>query len=73
MLLEYAAILQEIGREISEHVLNSNVAGFGIVEGVVDGGDEVEDKLTKRRSSTRVRYILTVKVNEQGKKKHDYF
>ena len=40
---------------------------FGILEGVVDGGDEVEDKLTKRRSSSRVRYILTVQVDGQGK------
>ncbi|EIW81859.1 hypothetical protein CONPUDRAFT_164601 [Coniophora puteana RWD-64-598 SS2] len=32
---------------------------FGIVEGVVDGGDEVEDKMTKRRSSSKVRYWLT--------------
>ncbi|THH32153.1 hypothetical protein EUX98_g2026 [Antrodiella citrinella] len=36
---------------------------FGILDGVVDGGDEVEDKLAKRRSSTRVRYGLAVDVN----------
>ncbi|KAH8106333.1 hypothetical protein BXZ70DRAFT_433344 [Cristinia sonorae] len=36
---------------------------FGIIDGVVDGGDEVEDKLAKRRSSTRVRYGLNVSVN----------
>ena len=33
---------------------------------VVDGGDEVEDKLTKRRSSSRVRYSLTVDVGGKG-------
>ncbi|KAJ6475248.1 hypothetical protein C8R47DRAFT_1323907 [Mycena vitilis] len=33
---------------------------FGIEEGVVDGGDEVEDKLSKRRSAVRVRYGLAV-------------
>ncbi|WWC73524.1 uncharacterized protein I206_107496 [Kwoniella pini CBS 10737] len=33
---------------------------FGIQEGVVDGGDEVEDKVGKRRSVTRVRYNLAV-------------
>lgn len=49
-------------------VIELGLDRFGILEGVVDGGDEVEDKLTKRRSSTRVRYILTVKVNDQGKK-----
>ncbi|WVW86747.1 hypothetical protein I302_108801 [Kwoniella bestiolae CBS 10118] len=36
---------------------------FGIQEGVVDGGDDVEDKIGKRRSVTRVRYNLAVIVN----------
>jgi hypothetical protein len=40
---------------------------FGIAEGVVDGGDEVEDKNTKRRSSSRVRYALNVLVEVDGK------
>ena len=48
-------------------VIELGLERFGILEGVVDGGDEVEDKLTKRRSSTRVRYILTVQVDGQGK------
>lgn len=39
---------------------------FGIIDGVVDGGDEVEDKLAKRRSSTRVRYGLAVDTNGRG-------
>ncbi|OAX41105.1 hypothetical protein K503DRAFT_538833 [Rhizopogon vinicolor AM-OR11-026] len=38
---------------------------FGILEGVVDGGDEVEDKMTKRRSTTKVRYGLTADVGGQ--------
>ncbi|KAI0301902.1 hypothetical protein B0F90DRAFT_1716269 [Multifurca ochricompacta] len=38
---------------------------FGIPDGVVDGGDEVEDKNTKRRSSSRVRYVLNVQVDDK--------
>ncbi|EMD31770.1 hypothetical protein CERSUDRAFT_119352 [Gelatoporia subvermispora B] len=48
-------------------VIELGLERFGILEGVVDGGDEVEDKLTKRRSSSRVRYVLTVEIN--GKEK----
>ena len=48
-------------------VIELGLERFGILEGVVDGGDEVEDKLTKRRSTSRVRYILTVQVDGQGK------
>ncbi|KAI0072936.1 hypothetical protein K474DRAFT_1723987 [Panus rudis PR-1116 ss-1] len=44
-------------------VIENGLERFGILDGVVDGGDEVEDKLTKRRSSTRVRYTLAVDVN----------
>ncbi|KZT67056.1 hypothetical protein DAEQUDRAFT_729658 [Daedalea quercina L-15889] len=43
-------------------VIELGLERFGILEGVVDGGDEIEDKLTKRRSSSRVRYGLTVDV-----------
>ncbi|THG98613.1 hypothetical protein EW026_g3614 [Hermanssonia centrifuga] len=39
-------------------VIELGLERFGIIDGVVDGGDEVEDKMTKRRSSTRVRYGL---------------
>ena len=39
---------------------------FGIEDGVVDGGDEVEDKTTKRRSVSRVRYGLMVSIDGQG-------
>lgn len=38
---------------------------FAIIGGVVDGGDEVEDKLAKRRSISRVRYGLA-SVDAQG-------
>ncbi|KIJ59448.1 hypothetical protein HYDPIDRAFT_33224 [Hydnomerulius pinastri MD-312] len=34
-------------------VIERGLERFGILEGVVDGGDEVEDKLTRRRSSTK--------------------
>ena len=39
---------------------------FGIQDGVVDGGDEVEDKTTQRRSGVRVRYGLTICIDGQG-------
>ncbi|KAG7441600.1 uncharacterized protein BT62DRAFT_936914 [Guyanagaster necrorhizus] len=41
-------------------VIELGLERFGILEGVVDGGDEVEDKSTKRRSISRVRYGLAV-------------
>jgi hypothetical protein len=44
-------------------VIELGLERFGILEGVVDGGDEVEDKLTKRRSTIRVRYGLHVQVD----------
>jgi hypothetical protein len=34
---------------------------FGISDGVVDGGDEVEDKLSQRKSVARVRYGLSAR------------
>ena len=48
-------------------VIELGLERFGILEGVVDGGDEVEDKLTKRRSSAKVRYWLTASINGQGR------
>ncbi|WVR08214.1 hypothetical protein IAU60_005261 [Kwoniella sp. DSM 27419] len=36
---------------------------FGISDGVVDGGDDVEDKVGKRRSLTKFRYTLAAVVN----------
>ncbi|KAI0269365.1 hypothetical protein BC834DRAFT_1017379 [Gloeopeniophorella convolvens] len=44
-------------------VIEFGLERFGIPDGVVDGGDEVEDKNTKRRSSSRVRYALNVQVD----------
>ncbi|KAJ8508415.1 hypothetical protein ONZ45_g9302 [Pleurotus djamor] len=44
-------------------VIELGLERFGIPESVVDGGDEVEDKMSKRRSSSRVRYGLTVDIN----------
>ncbi|KIY69058.1 hypothetical protein CYLTODRAFT_373449 [Cylindrobasidium torrendii FP15055 ss-10] len=38
---------------------------FGIPDGVVDGGDEVEDRSLRRGSAVRVRYGLTVSANGQ--------
>lgn len=46
-------------------VIELGLERFGILDGVVDGGDEVEDKQTKRRSTTRVRYMLAV-AGEKG-------
>ena len=48
-------------------VIEIGLERFGIVEGVVDGGDEVEDKSLKRRSSFRVRYALHVEIGGKGK------
>ena len=48
-------------------VIEIGLERFGIVEGVVDGGDEVEDKSLKRRSSFRVRYTLHVEIGGKGK------
>lgn len=45
-------------------VIEASLERFGILEGVVEGGDDVEDKPTKRRSSSRVRYGLNVLYTE---------
>ena len=47
-------------------VIEIGLERFGIPDGVADGGDEVEDKNTKRRSSSRVRYVLNVLVDGKG-------
>ncbi|KAK4331458.1 hypothetical protein RTBOTA2_000925 [Rhodotorula toruloides] len=41
-------------------VIETALDRFGIVDGVVDGGDEVEDRVSRRRSVTRVKYSLAV-------------
>lgn len=40
-------------------VVEAALDRFGIVDGVVDGGDEVEDRVSRRRSVSRVKYGLT--------------
>ena len=47
-------------------VIEIGLERFGIPDAVVDGGDEVEDKNIKRRSSSRVRYVLNVLVDGKG-------
>ncbi|KAF8629760.1 hypothetical protein AX15_003283 [Amanita polypyramis BW_CC] len=47
-------------------VIELGLERFGILEGVVDGGDEVEDKLSKRKNSSRVRYGLCVAGHGSG-------
>ncbi|RDB20253.1 hypothetical protein Hypma_012584 [Hypsizygus marmoreus] len=49
-------------------VIEIGLERFGISEGVVDGGDEIEDKSTKRRSSTRVRYGLVINTGSHGER-----
>ncbi|QRW02002.1 Tip elongation aberrant protein Tea4 [Ceratobasidium sp. AG-Ba] len=44
-------------------VIEASLERFGILEGVVEGGDAVEDKMGKRRSHSRVRYGLSVQVD----------
>jgi hypothetical protein len=51
-------------------VIELSLERFGIEEGVVDGGDEIEDKMTKRRSSSRVRYGLVIDMGSQGEYIH---
>ncbi|GAA5924063.1 hypothetical protein JCM1841_001841 [Sporobolomyces salmonicolor] len=41
-------------------VIEAGLDRFGIMDGVVDGGDEVEDRVSRRRSITRVKYSLAV-------------
>jgi hypothetical protein len=48
-------------------VIELGLERFGILEGVVDGGDDIEDKAVKRRSVTRVRYGLAIQVDGQRK------
>ena len=52
--------------------IESALERFGITEGVVDGGDDVEDKVGKRRSMLRVRYGLGVRT-QHGEGEHMNF
>lgn len=47
-------------------VVETALDRFGIADGIVDGGDEVEDRVTRRRSGTRVKYGLAVEKEGQG-------
>lgn len=47
-------------------VTETSLERFGIQDGVIDGGDEVEDKTTKRRSGLRVRYGLMASIDGHG-------
>ncbi|KZT38703.1 hypothetical protein SISSUDRAFT_718026 [Sistotremastrum suecicum HHB10207 ss-3] len=47
-------------------VIELGLERFGILEGVVDGGDDVDDKVTKRRSHSRVKYGLSVLIDGHG-------
>lgn len=49
-------------------VIEAGLDRFGIVDGVVDGGDEVEDRVSRRRSVTRVKYSLAVDRDGKGKR-----
>lgn len=53
-------------------VIELGLERFGILEGVVDGGDEVEDKYAKRTSSSRVRYGLVIDTNDGRGTHHLY-
>lgn len=51
-------------------ILETALDRFGIVEGVVDGGDDVDSKILKRRSMSRIRYSLAAVQkgsNDEGK------
>ena len=47
--------------------IEQGLGRFGINEGVVDGGDDVEERGGKGKSSSRVRYCLTVNQGGKGK------
>ncbi|EJU05975.1 hypothetical protein DACRYDRAFT_112789 [Dacryopinax primogenitus] len=51
-------------------VIETSLDRFGIAEGVVDGGDDVEDRMVKRRSVTRVRYGLSVEIDGEERLLH---
>lgn len=54
-------------------VIEIGLERFGIMEGVVDGGDEVEDKSLNRRTSFRVRYTLHVEIGGKGRPPRSFF
>lgn len=46
-------------------VIETGLNRFGIADGVVEGGDDVEDRTTRRRSKPRVKYGLAVEARQQ--------
>lgn len=51
-------------------VIEDALDRFGILEGVVMGGDEVEEKLANRRHSQRTQYGLSIMVNGNERQLH---
>ncbi|CAE6510744.1 unnamed protein product [Rhizoctonia solani] len=49
-------------------VIEASLERFGILEGVVEGGDDVEEKMSKRRSHSRVRYGLAASNEGQAER-----
>ena len=47
-------------------VVEAALDRFGIVDGIVEGGDEVEDRVSRRRSISRVKYGLAVEFDGKG-------
>lgn len=47
-------------------VVEMGLDRFGIYDGLVEGGDDVEDRTSRRRSKPRVKYGLAVDVKRQG-------
>ncbi|MCO5613972.1 hypothetical protein L7F22_068252 [Adiantum nelumboides] len=45
-------------------VVEQGLERFGILEGVVEGGDDVEDRSGRRRSKGRIRFGLTIKIQD---------
>ncbi len=48
-------------------VVETALDRFGISEGVVEGGDDVEEKMQYRRSKQRIRYSLSVDIDRKEK------
>lgn len=53
-------------------VVETALDRFGVSDGVVDGGDEVEDRLSRRRSALRVKYSLAIEKDGKGECSHSY-
>lgn len=49
-------------------VIEQGLARFGILDGVVEGGDDVEDRGSRRRSKGRIRFGLCIKVGQNSER-----